>query len=325
MTAPTDGVLMTLAGLAYGNPVDLPAYLAEAVPTAGWQLVWLPAVGPAPDNFMFMASLAGQAVVAIRGTYPNPFSEAYWDDGNQDSPFGDMVDWPGAPGAKISAGTQAGLTGLLALKDGAGQSLADAVAALPAGTEVTVVGHSLGGTLAPVLALWLSGQTKGRVIRATSFAGMTPGNSAFAALFTDTAPAVRRVYNMLDSVSYGWDKVWATHDFYQPAPQGGEVVAALLLATEARLKLGNYDYAPVGLPVPLTGQVQPPTIPCNLVAYVIENLHQHLPDTYLALLGAPPLPFSIIWGSMTVPRSHLKAGMQASPAGPVVHIARGEG
>jgi Lipase (class 3) len=324
MTAPTDSVLMTLAGVAYGDPARVPGYLAAATPTAGWQVIWMPEVGEAPDNFMFLATDGrGSYVVAIRGTYPNPFSEAYWHDGNQDSPFGTMADWPGAPGAKIGGGTQTGLTNLLALKDAKGQSLAEAVACLPADAVVTVTGHSLGGTLAPVLALALATADSSSEIQATSFAGMTPGNAAFAALFgagTRLSGRVRRVYNTLDTVSYGWDRVWATHGFYQPAPQGGDVVSALLLATEARLKLGGYEYAPVGLPVPLPGQVRPATIPCALAAYVIENLHQHLPDTYLSLLGAPPLPFSIIWGSMTVPRSHPLAGRLPSPGGAVVHL-----
>lgn len=324
MSAPDDAVLMTLAGIAYGNPARIADYLAAARPTAGWHLAWAPVVGEAPDNFLFAATDGGgQVVVAIRGTYPNPFSEAYWHDGSQDSPFGTMVEWPGAPGAKISAGTATGLANLLALRDASGKTLIDFVAALPAATAVTVTGHSLGGTLAPVLALRLAGGAPQRAVAATSFAGLTPGNAAFAALFgagSRLAGRVRRVYNTLDTVSYGWDRVWATHTFYQPEPRGGDVVAALLLATEARLRLGGYDYAAVGTPVPLPGQLQPPSVPCNLVAYVLENLHQHLPDTYLALLGAPPLPFSLLWGAMTVPRSHAAAGRSASPGGPVVHV-----
>lgn len=322
MIAPSDSVLMTLAGIAYGDPARIAAYLAEATPTAAWRVVWMPVVAAAPDNFMFIASDGkGNSVVSIRGTYPDPFSAAYWDDGNQDSPFGTMADWPGSPGAKISAGTQTALTNLLGLKDANGQGVMDAVGAMPASETLTVIGHSLGGTLAPVVALVLVTAHPSHQIAATSFAGMTPGNAAFAALFDTVLPGrVRRVYNTLDTVSYGWDRVWATHGFYQPAPQGGDVVSALLLATEARLRLGGYDFAPVGLAVALTGTVQAPSIPCNLVAYVMENLHQHLPDTYLGLLGAPPLPFSIIWGSMTVPRNHPMVGRLPSAGGPVVYV-----
>lgn len=324
MNGPGDAVLMTLAGIAYGDPARIPAYLAQAAPTAGWKVLWMPVVDAAPTNYMFVAGDgAGQCVVAIRGTYPNPFSEAYWDDGSQDSPFGDMVDWPGTPGAKIAAGTHAGLTNLMALRDASGRTLVEYIATMSVPALVTVTGHSLGGTLAPVLALNIAAARKGLVVGSTSYAGLTPGNAAFAALFgTGSAlrGPIRRVYNTLDSVAYGWDRVWATHDFYQPAPRGGEVVAALLLVTEARLRLGDYGYTAVGTPVPLTGQVQPPSVPCNLIAYVIENLHQHMPDTYLGLLGAPPLPFSILWGTVTVGRDHAAAGRPLAPAGPVFHL-----
>jgi Lipase (class 3) len=337
-TQPTpDAVLMTLAGIAYGDPAEIAGYIAEATPTAAdWEVAWLPDPPSPPVNFAFMARnrRSGDSVLAIRGTYPNPFCAAYWADGQQDSPFGTMVDWPGAPGARISAGTAQGLAGLLALKDTDGCSLLEAVRRMSepghptAGTAsstappLTVTGHSLGGTLAPVLALQLSQAIPGLAVSSVSFAGMTPGNQAFAALLGPGTPfegRVRRVFNTLDSVAYGWDQVWATHDFYQPHPQGGMVVAALLMATAARLALGNYGYAAVGEAVPLEGQVRPVSIPCELIAYVFENLHQHLPDTYLALLGAPPLPFSLLFGSVVVPRDHPAALVGPRPDCPVVY------
>ncbi|GLH77004.1 hypothetical protein SSBR45G_19120 [Bradyrhizobium sp. SSBR45G] len=321
-----DAVLMTLAGIAYGAPDAIASYLEQDPLTASdWRLAWLAAPPDPPDNFAFMAYSASSKAyaVAIRGTYPNPFSPAYWDDGDEDSPFGDMVEWPGASGAKISAGTSKGLTNLLALTDQGGVSLQDAIGRLPAGSRLAVTGHSLGGTLAPVLALSASERCPSLDVWATSFAGMTPGNEAFAALFgtgTKLDGRVRRVYNRLDTVAYGWNAVWATHDFYQPAPKGGPIVAAMLLATAARLELGGYDYAPIGTPVALPGKVQPLAIGCELVAYVIENLHQHMPDTYLALLGAPPLPFSIVLASVVMPRTHPAAKQPLSARPAVVHL-----
>ncbi|MEO1045576.1 MAG: lipase [Pseudomonadota bacterium] len=323
----SDAVLMTLAGIAYGAPDDIADYIARAEPTSdGWSVAWLAVPADPPVNFAYMAvnGDGSAAVIAIRGTYPNPFSPAYWDDGDQDSPFGDMVNWPGASGAKIAGGTNTGFTNIMALQDSGGNDLAQAVAALPETTQVIVTGHSLGGTLAPVVALKLAELMPQRSIASTSFAGMTPGNRQFAALFSsDSAAGVvaRRVYNTLDTVSYGWNKVWATHDFYQPEPQGGLVVKGLLLATEARLKAGKYGYAAIGDPVPLKGAVKPPTIGCDLVAYVIENLHQHMPDTYLALLGAPPLPFSILFGTIVASREPDTAAVSPDHHLPVVHIA----
>jgi alpha-beta hydrolase superfamily lysophospholipase len=105
-----------------------------------------------------------------------------------------MVAWPGAADACISGGTATGLANLWALTDADGVALP---AAIPAGASLTVTGHSLGGTLAPVVALKLAEAAPGRAITAVSFAGMTPGDAGFAALFepgTALDGKVRRVF-----------------------------------------------------------------------------------------------------------------------------------
>ncbi len=295
-----DTVTMTFAGLAYGHPDAIPGYVAAGQETACWSVAWF-AAAPAPpaafDNFAFLA-VAGDgadAVLAIRGTYPDPLMRPYWDDAHEDNPLQPMQPWPG--GGRIGGGTATGLAKLSALSDARGKSLNEAVAGLAAGTRLTVTGHSLGGTLAPVLALQLAGQFPALSVAATSFAGMTPGDGAFAALFAvPGTPPVRKVFNTLDTVAYGWDQVLATVDFYQPQPQGGPLVQFKLRKMARDLAAGGYDYTAVGTPVPLTGQLQSETVLCDLVGYLFEMLHQHLPDTYLALLGAPPLPFKLGFG-----------------------------
>jgi hypothetical protein len=305
----SDALLMTMAGIAYGSPVKIADYLAAAEPTKGWTTAWLPDPGDPPVNFAFLAvNPAGDAyVLAIRGTYPDPFSSAYWDDARQDSPFGEMKAWPRAQGAKISGGTNEGFQNLITLKDAKGRTLQDYVTSLPVNASVMVTGHSLGGTLTPVLALWLAETFPDLDVSAASFAGMTPGNAKFAALFGPGTPLngkVRRVYNTLDLVPYGWNRVLATRSFFQPAPQGGLLVFLMLLLTSWRLRMGGYGYTAIGTAVALNGVVRPPWLKCTLPAYVVETLHQHLPDTYLELLGAPPLPFSILVGTAIAPRDH---------------------
>jgi hypothetical protein len=306
-------VLMTLAGIAYGQPSAIPGYLAADPLTKGdWSLVWIAAEVEIPVNFAYIArsQSTGAYCIAIRGTYPNPFSPAYWDDANQDNPLGEMQPWPlGASdpadvGPRISQGTATGFTNIIELSNGA-QSFAQAVAALPQNAIVYVTGHSLGGTLAPVIALWMTGLPNKTLLPTVyCFAGMTPGNQAFADLFgagSKLAGRVTRYKNTLDSVPYGWDNVLATRSFYQPAPQGGLLVEGAIILLAA--KLSDYGYAPIGEEIALPGNLSEQDISLQLIAFIIENLHQHLPDTYLTLLGAPLLPFQIGLGALVVPRA----------------------
>jgi len=319
-----DATLMTFAGIAYGNVDKIPSYLQKSPQISDdWSVIWVPAAGEDPDNLAFVAlnESANLAVLAIRGTYPNPFSPIYWENGQQDSPFGDMVSWAGSSDAKISEGTNTGYSNLIALKDADGQTIEMAIAALGKDVVLNVTGHSLGGTLTPVLALKLSQNEPERAISSVSFAGLTPGNSAFAALFSGSSPMAgrtRRVFNTLDSVSYGWNNVLATWGFFDPAPKGGWLVKLFLLLSWLRLKLGRYGYTAIGADVALTGQVKT-TAGSGLVAFIIETLHQHMPDTYLDLLGAPPLPFSILFGNITMDRGTAEMSTQIRSGMPVIH------
>lgn len=87
----------------------------------------------------------------------------------------DQVDWEyGNPpsGAKISKGTSEGLTILQTMTPASGpvpdQTLAEFLASQMANhseLQIDVVGHSLGGALAPTLALWLAETRSTRVDR----------------------------------------------------------------------------------------------------------------------------------------------------------------
>jgi hypothetical protein len=132
---------------------------------------------------------------------------------------------------------------------------------------------------------------------------MTPGNAAFAALFGPGTPLAGRVWrynNTLDTVGYGWDRVLDTRKFYQPAPNGGLLIEGVIGAMALRLL--PYGYTGFGTIVALPGVLRTPTMDCEFVAYLLETLHQHMPDTYLALLGASPLPFAIGFGTVVAPR-----------------------
>ena len=83
-------------------------------------------------------------------------------------------------------------------------------------TKLTVCGHSLGGTLTPVVAKWLEdfkyywGDTETTEVYSWSFAGATPGNKAFTDKFNEQfdvskeKPRAFRVWNELDLVPHAW-------------------------------------------------------------------------------------------------------------------------
>jgi hypothetical protein len=99
--------------------------------------------------------------------------------------------------AAISAGAFAGLTALLGMvgvmADGSNATMLGALqgflANVPAGANVAIAGHSLGGALSPVLALYMrnlqSWNAGGNVtmIGAWPTAGPTPGESNFVAYY----------------------------------------------------------------------------------------------------------------------------------------------
>jgi hypothetical protein len=81
--------------------------------------------------------------------------------------------------------------------------------------EVLVTGHSKGGSLAPVVAQWLSDTRHSRrvawnperdaTIRCFAFAGPTPGNRAFARLYDETlGPRGHRISNRNDLAPHAW-------------------------------------------------------------------------------------------------------------------------
>jgi hypothetical protein len=254
-------------------------------------------------------------VLAIRGTYPDPFGRAYWDDGSLDLPFGRMQPWPGSriAGARVSRGAWTAFRNLLSLTNGF-VSLEQELQRLPRGAEVYVTGHSLGGTLAPMVALWLSEQDNRVVATVLAFAGMTPGNRKFARLYDAGSPLWGKVWrynNTLDTVGYGWDRIWKTRGFYASGPRGGWLVTLLIGMTW--LRLIRYGFAAIGREIQIPGRLLGTAVDRGLIAYVLENLSQHLPGTYLSLLGAPPLPFTMDFVSL----------MSATPAGSPAQTSSG--
>jgi len=183
-------------------------------------------------------------VVGIAGT--NPISTYGWD--TEDFDVTQQVPWPdpitGLPVGEIAAGTAEGLNLLLTMGTGPYAdpklSLLDYLQTQTAARDTmdVVVGHSLGGTLSPVLAtaliaskpiglslkwhdlkkatpssidLTLPAWDPNNVARVstTFFAGATPGDSKFANYTQGLMPSdhIQSVYGQYDIVPRGWDKL----------------------------------------------------------------------------------------------------------------------
>ncbi|WP_426751565.1 alpha/beta fold hydrolase [Myxococcus sp. Y35] len=207
-----------------------------------WSLAWGPAVyAPlgVPANVMYVATNADKSVyvVAIAGTNFNalltdviiedncvinaiPWANAFPSLNGCDAPSG-------AQTPHISQGTQIGVNNLLAMTDLAKRSLVDFLGSLRAKGSKTLIfaGHSLGGALAPTLALALA-TSKNKALNIADWgnvyvlptAGPTPGDENFANLFNKVFPPVKltnapqayyawnqNIWNSLDAVPHAWE------------------------------------------------------------------------------------------------------------------------
>jgi hypothetical protein len=193
-----------------------------------WEIVWGPGVKQYQTdlyavNALYMARNVddpSQYVIAIAGTNgTEPFSWLF------ENLLVQTIPWsPLRPFARLTMGASVGLNILKQIeptgdRQGAGQTLRQFLKDLPdKNIDITVTGHSLGGVLAPVLALWLRDSQRTMADDATgwdfqerakistlSTGGPTPGNRRFSAYVTERLERVRRYSNDLDPAP----KLWA--------------------------------------------------------------------------------------------------------------------
>ena len=149
--------------------------------------------------------------------------------------------------------------------------------------RIVVTGHSKGGALAPVLALWLKetqaphGDNRGwdncgqATIRCVTFAGPTPGNAAFAKRIESELLDHHRIANTRDIVTHAWEE-------QQLAALGRLYPGFAPLFDRAASDLASIGYRHAG-----TGVVSFSGQPASK-DFVLEVIHQHL-DAYLIELG----------------------------------------
>lgn len=285
---------MTLAAIAYGTPAQIKTFLADKkLATKGqWELKWLAADA---GNQVFVAkdTRSGQLAVVIRGSVTDIYSEAFWVDWfEQDLTVLRMADWKygGAPaGVQVSHGSQEGLDSLISLRGQDGTSLVEFLRGQQPFSWLTpVIGHSLGGALASMLAPYLRQQfNPGKQVLdfwPVTFAGPTAGNGAFANwLEKDFLLGLSRYHNTLDIVPHSWQALdWIASSF-NGGPRLPLVLQGLVDAMKLLLEGLSDQYVQPGAGVPLTG-----TLMVN-AGWFNEAGLQHGSSTYLKLVGAPPV------------------------------------
>jgi hypothetical protein len=157
--------------------------------------------------------------------------------------------------------------------------------AQPANASVTTVvtGHSLGGCLATIVAMWirvlLLPSYRG-AIQPITFAAPTAGNSDFAKYYDELFPQARRLQNTLDVIPLAYYDLDAICGIYGMLETPDPVWLALL-GTEKALEIMGASYAQ-----PAQGQqiLQGSFFPSDSTDWYAQALHQHHLATYLALL-----------------------------------------
>jgi hypothetical protein len=315
-------LLMTLSNDAYIDRTQLPgesvaaqqARMRQDIDRAltasayrDWQVAWGPGLNDDRSNMMYVAgNQAGtQYAVVVRGTDPS-----FWLDWVQDAgAVLGLVRFPyttaSAQGTiQIAAGTSVGLSQLVSMtgmtSSGAQQDLVTFLQGAGAHADIFVTGHSLGGCLASVVALWLADRLGSpQSLKVYTFAAPSAGNGDFARyynkLFRDAAgnSTSIRVYNTLDVIPNAWMTLTAIENLYNPSPACTDELK-MLIGLAGSIVGTNYTQPGTTKPsiYPLDGTVIPPPAapfpldPLTDSQFLFELNQQHATSMYLKLLGA---------------------------------------
>ncbi len=206
------------------NAVDSTSKPGTKLSLSNWTRFWGPGVVAMPSGILpllnrpdFYVSAASMTifqntstntfVVAIQATNPN--SLYAW--GTLDFSVNQTVAWNPKDTSQgvISYGTSTGLNLLTNLNDVNNNNGIQALLnACNSQSNVVVTGHSLGGALSPVLALYLKNnyQAKFNNVYCLSTAGATPGNYSFAKYYNSQLQNnTIRIWNYFDIIPHAWD------------------------------------------------------------------------------------------------------------------------
>jgi Lipase (class 3) len=210
--------------------VENPELLPPITPGGQWQCVWGPAQDDDTANLAFVALYRAEAAAAplfgavtIRGTDVHiddawGVVREFWED--LDVIDRQTLPWAPDDPARIASGTLDALNAFRALTSD-GRTLLDCVSSLACasatrGIPLAVVGHSLGGCMATVVAPWLHHELRATAapITPVTFAAPTAGNPAFVAAYQQNFPNAPRYWSSLDIVPRSWDDIASVKTIY---------------------------------------------------------------------------------------------------------------
>lgn len=187
--------------------------LAKSKKGKDFSVAWGPAIftdnGISANLTVVLKRSSDDYRVVTSGTNPN----SNYDINNEDNavfqlqPLNQLI--PGSPSAaQISQGAWNGIQNVLTTKSSLDINvplLTDFIDTISPKSTFQVVGHSLGGALATVLAPYLTYKCQGRTFQCNTFAAPTAGNDSFAAYFADKITDGIRLINTLDCVPCAWN------------------------------------------------------------------------------------------------------------------------
>lgn len=293
----------------------------------GWTLEWGPIVqelggSGVADNTMFVTkgTEGGNPVyiVAIAGT--NAISA--FDIQTEDLEVANLIPF-GSTGTTVAQGTRLGVdvletlvagTGVLKLSRKTLQQYLTDVAAKNA--TLIFTGHSLGGALAPTLALDLAVNlgfdlTKWGAVYVYPSAGPTPGDKAFANLFAQRFPATgtgptgswnRNIANSIDAVPRAWNQLNTIREIYKPDLEGTSCIGLIVTALIANRGIINKyeNLATEQFVGTYNKSLTPPSHPDDdSVKFVVQVFYQHIAAYVVALIPE----FSSVFPPASLPAS----------------------